>query len=34
MIAGLRGKIVRLGASTVYLDAGGVIYEIHVPKCV
>ncbi|MCB1317470.1 MAG: Holliday junction branch migration protein RuvA, partial [Leptospiraceae bacterium] len=31
MIAGLRGKIQRIGATRVYLDVTGVVYEIHVP---
>lgn len=31
MIAALRGKVARLGTSTVQLDVGGVFYELAVP---
>ncbi len=31
MIAGLRGRVRRFGVQRVYLDAGGVEYEVHVP---
>lgn len=34
MIAGLRGRIARFGAARVYLEAGGVTYEVHVPLSV
>lgn len=31
MISGIKGTIVRFGASTVHIDTGGVIYEVHIP---
>lgn len=31
MIAALRGKILSLGPSKVYLECSGVVYELHVP---
>lgn len=34
MIAGLTGQIRRFGAARVYLDVGGVEYEVHVPLSV